>query len=261
MRPAYFGSSARPLFGIHELPRSASSHGGAVLLCYPGVQEYNMAHWAFRRLSAMLAREGFHVMRFDWSGTGDSWGETTDGTLERWLDDVSQAAQELRDSSGAESLSIVGMRLGAAIAGLACGEARVADDLVFWDPVVVGELYIRELEAYDAKENLRLLHDPPPVRDELVGFPFPAALRASVGAIDLRKQPPKTARRVAIVGTATKSDHGELRDALRAAGVEVTYDCVPEEQSTASGVQNDAALLPTRTLAAITDRVLGRVPS
>ena len=271
MRPAYFGSSARPLFGIHELPRAAAAGSGAVLLCYPGVQEYNMAHWAFRRLSSMLAREGFHVMRFDWSGTGDSWGQTVDGTVDRWLDDVNTAVQELRDTSGAETLSIVGMRLGAALAALACaGEkvaAALADRLVIWDPVVTGRQYIEELEAFDSKENLRLLHDASDgrgardARDELVGFPFPLSLRASIEGIDLRTKPPRGARRMAIVGSSARSDHAELYGVLVRMGVDVTYDCVPEDPSSANSGQNDSALLPTRSLAAITDRLLGRVPA
>jgi pimeloyl-ACP methyl ester carboxylesterase len=220
-----------------------------------------MAHWAFRRLSSMLAREGFHVMRFDWSGTGDSWGETVHGTVDGWLEDFSQAAQELRDSSGAESLSIVGMRLGAAIASLAAAKARVADDLVLWDPVVTGAAYIRELESFDAMENMRLLHDVSFPRDELVGFPFPADLRLALGRIDLRRTPPLGARRVSIVGTAPKPEHVELRDAVDGAGSSVSYECVAEEQATAYGVRTEAALLPTRTLNAITARLLEGMPS
>src|ERR1700690_929523 len=99
MKPAYFGSSSPPRFGVHAPSQAAKSRTTAVLLCYPGVQEYNMSHWAFRRLATMLAREGFHVLRFDWSGTGDSWGSAEDGTLEGWVDDVALAVQELRDAS------------------------------------------------------------------------------------------------------------------------------------------------------------------
>ena len=259
MKPAYFGSSARPLFGIHELPRAAVVRSGAVLLCYPGVQEYNMAHWAFRRLSSMLAREGFHVMRFDWSGTGDSWGETTDGSVERWLDDVSEAAQELRDTSGAESLSIVGMRLGAAIAAIACGKASIADELILWDPVVEGRKYVAELEVFDSKENMRLLHDATPARDELAGFPFTPALRSSLMSIDLRTKPPTGARRVAIVASSDRGDHRDLRDVLVRTGVKVSYDCVPEDPSDANEGQNGSALLPRRSLAAIVERLSERV--
>src|SRR5271170_1056697 len=114
VRPAYFGRPSQPLFGVHDPPRPSPESSEAldrqtsILLCYPGVQEYNMAHWAFRRLSSILSREGFHVLRFDWSGTGDSWGNATDGTVPRWLEDVRIAADELREASGTPEIALVG---------------------------------------------------------------------------------------------------------------------------------------------------------
>ncbi|HXN33469.1 MAG TPA: alpha/beta hydrolase [Polyangiaceae bacterium] len=225
------------------------------MLCYPGVQEYNMAHWAFRRLAGMLSREGFHVLRFDWSGTGDSWGETNDGTIETWLDDVALAAQELRDASAASSISIVGMRLGAALAALACTQGVAAERLVLWEPVVSGSRYIAELEALHARDSLRLLHPVPAHCAELVGFPFSPALRASVGQIDLCAKPPRSAGRVLIVAGAERPDHRALYAALQSLGLIVSYECVPEDPSATNLGQRESALLTTRSLVAIADHL------
>lgn len=258
MKPAYFGSSSRPLFGVHQPPQGAIPRDSSVLLCYPGVQEYNMAHWAFRRLSVMLAREGFHVLRFDWSGTGDSWGETADGTVARWLEDVQVAAQELRDASGTHSMSIVGMRLGAAMAATACSEGLSTEHLVLWEPIVIGRRYIEELETLDERENLRLLHPVRVPRNELVGYPFLPALRSEIEKIDLRRAAPRGAKQVAIVASTERDDHRDLRDTLERGGMRASYQCVPEDPSATNTGQREAALLTTRSLLAIAGELAGK---
>jgi pimeloyl-ACP methyl ester carboxylesterase len=261
MKPAFFGSSACQLFGIHEPPRAAATRSRSVLLCYPGVQEYNMAHWAFRRLSSMLAREGIHVLRFDWSGTGDSWGQPADVNVDQWIDDVGAAARELRDASGADSVSIVGLRLGATIATLACAKEPLADELVLWEPVIEGSRYVAGLEELDDRENRRFLHPGESRRNELVGFPFRQQVRSSVDRIDLYGSPPRGVKRVLIV---TESDTPKIRQLERAfadASIETAYRCVPEDAGVTNAGQADSALLASRSLVAIADHLLGRAAS
>jgi pimeloyl-ACP methyl ester carboxylesterase len=242
----------------------------AVLLCYPGVQEYNTAHWAFRRLASMLARDGFHVLRFDWSGTGDSWGETTDGTIETWLGDIEAAVEEARDASGARAIALVGMRLGAAIAALACSRGLSAQTLVLWEPVVRGTDYIDELEVLDERENLRLLHHVRRARDELVGFPFSRTLRRSIAQLDLFESLPVGAKRVAIVVGQERPDFRELGDAFERAGLDSRYVYAPEVDGAdggdgavraVNGGRREAALLGNRCLSAIADVLVGRAQS
>jgi pimeloyl-ACP methyl ester carboxylesterase len=229
-----------------------------VLLCYPGVQEYSSAHWAFRRLAVMVAREGYHVLRFDWSGTGDSWGETADGQVETWLSDIDAAVQEVRDASGAKSVSIVGMRLGAAIASMACSRSVDADDLVLWEPVVSGAEYIEELEALDARENVRLLHRVPPARDQLVGFPFLPTLRRSIEAIDLHGTLPLRAKRVAVVTAYDRPSFRDFGSRLSRGGIESRYIFAPENTTATNAANRESALLANRSLSVITDFLAGR---
>ena len=81
MTPFFFGDSAAPLLGVlHEPPPAiAKSHG--VLLCPPIAQEHIRTHWALRQIAVSLAKAGYHCLRFDWFGVGDSAGELRQATV------------------------------------------------------------------------------------------------------------------------------------------------------------------------------------
>src|SRR5919201_1417748 len=93
-----------------------------IVLCYPGPQEYNVAHLAFRKLAGLLARRGWHVLRFDYRGTGDSAGASDEGDPTLWIQDLRAAVAELKDIAGISAVSVVGLRLGAAVAALDCAQ-------------------------------------------------------------------------------------------------------------------------------------------
>src|SRR4051812_17515845 len=150
-----------------------------VLLCHPGPQDYRHTHWAFRKLATLLAKEGFHVLRFDYSCTGDSAGDSGAANIGQWTEDVTTAARELQDSASLRRVSIVAMRLGAPIAARASRRGLRLEDMVFWEPVVSGKNYLTELER---AQELSLLWQRFPESntrsaDELLGYPMPSDLR------------------------------------------------------------------------------------
>jgi len=81
METFYFGESPKQLYGAYHPPRDFNDRKVAVVLCYPIINEYLRAHRAFVRLATQLATEGFHVLRFDYFGCGDSYGDDDDGNL------------------------------------------------------------------------------------------------------------------------------------------------------------------------------------
>ena len=94
MQVRYFGSSERALLGVYSPPEAALEREAVVLLCHPAPQEYMRSHWALRQLAARLAAAGLHVLRFDYSGTGDSAGDSSAGaSLEAWRADVLTATR------------------------------------------------------------------------------------------------------------------------------------------------------------------------
>jgi uncharacterized protein len=255
MKPLYFGSSQRQLFGIYHPPRDASVGSRGVLLCYPGVQEYNGTHWAFRRLAAMLARKGLHVFRFDYFGTGDSAGELHEAALEDWIADIRQAAAEFVELSRCRSISVVGLRLGAALA-LRCVERGLAvKDLVLWEPLVLGRDYVRELEAWDRRRNIVLLHARRTRghRDELLGFPFPPDMRRSLEEFDLAQVKAAGAERVLILVSEHDAPSRDLQRALESAGVSARIERSATDSSTpASAGPDERAVLSSSALVQMT---------
>ncbi len=136
-----FGSAATQLYGYYHPPSGTPT--GSVLLCQPWGTEYQFAHRAMRLLARRLAGDGRHVLRFDYSGTGDSWGETTDADIEVWFDDVERAARELTAIAGPPArLDVIGLRLGATVAALACDRLATVDSLVMWDPILDGRAWV-----------------------------------------------------------------------------------------------------------------------
>lgn len=145
MKPLFFGSSTAPLYGVFYPPKTALLKNEGIVLCYPFGQEYMRAHRAFRQLANLLSRKGYHVIRFDYRGTGDSSGELESVTVTDWIEDAKLAVQELKESAQIDKVSMVGLRLGGVVAASCASEEKLLDKLVLWDPSLSGQSYEQEL--------------------------------------------------------------------------------------------------------------------
>ena len=85
-------------------------------------------------------------MRFDFYGTGDSGGEPTDTDLTGWEADLETAIEELTEITGLSRVTLIGLRLGGAVAAAVASRLRKEiEALVLWDPVVSGPEYLARL--------------------------------------------------------------------------------------------------------------------
>jgi pimeloyl-ACP methyl ester carboxylesterase len=229
--PYFFDNGpGRRLFGLYHSPSQSEARPFGVLMCQPGPQEYQFSHRAFMTLSVALARRGFHVLRFDWSGTGDSSGNAEDFSLDDWRDDAACAARELRAVGGVERVAAVGMRLGATLLAMASAEGLALADAVLWDPVVRGAQYLDELQEIQQR-NLALRHERGTPRDgEVLGFVLTARERARLEQLDLLAAPRMHAREVLVACSRDSADARALADRLASSGVRARYDVVPDEE-------------------------------
>ena len=223
-RIEYFGDGR--LFGTLHQPQRLQGSTTAVLLCNPFGEEASRAHRTYRVLATQLERAGYAALRFDYSGTGDSQGESAEATLEAWLADVGTAAARLSEATGAARLVIVGLRLGASLGALAAARGLVRPrHLLMWDPVVDGAAYLRELagqhRAYMREEmehhfrdRLRTRADGTPI--EALGAPISEALAAELAAIDLAAGAP-SAEQITLLTTRKTPEIERLQARLPAA--------------------------------------------
>lgn len=224
MTPMFFGASESPLFGVlHEPEGDARGHG--VLLCPPIGQEHVRAHWAFRQIAQALSRAGFHCLRFDWFGAGDSAGDLASASIERWLDDAKAAARELRDAASVRKISVVGLRMGATLAALAAPRIKPVC-AVLWDPVVSGERHIAELgrleeELLSTAGRFWLAKKRAPRPSELVGFDYGHALIEEIGHLDIGRIAAMPRTRVCLLDSSSSPERAALGEALRARGLTV----------------------------------------
>jgi hypothetical protein len=126
------------LFVMEQVPVSAR---GAVLICAPFLEERLFCRRVLRNLAISLADAGWHVLRFDSAGEGDSEGELLDVGALTTQQHIKLLAGMLRNKVSGP-LVLVGLRWGA---NQALALNGIADALVAIEPLASGEDYLQQL--------------------------------------------------------------------------------------------------------------------
>lgn len=149
--PFYFGVSPKRLYGCHHLPQGKNTREFNVVLCSPIGQEYTWSHRTSYQLAVQLSRAGFHVLRFDYFGCGDSEGDFEQGGWIQWTKDIHTAIEEMQRRIGIKSICLIGLRIGATLALEAAGNCHHIMSMILWEPVFNGRLYLKELDKRQRK--------------------------------------------------------------------------------------------------------------
>ncbi|GGB24163.1 hypothetical protein GCM10011511_55120 [Puia dinghuensis] len=119
--------------------------GTGVVLCYPYGQEYIRCHMLYVHMANKLAKRGFHALRFDYYGTGDSAGDFSSVTVKESLDNIQMAIDELKKTYDVSRIILFGVRFGATLAVI-YSRLHAIDALVLWDPVLDGRFYLKSID-------------------------------------------------------------------------------------------------------------------
>jgi pimeloyl-ACP methyl ester carboxylesterase len=140
VNPLYLGTKERRLFAVYEPAAVKDRRTRAAVLCHPWGAEYTYAHRTMRQLAVKLSACGFHTLRFDYFGTGDSGGEDSEANPATAEVDVESAIEGLKDIVGVARVALIGLRLGATLAARAAMRRKEnVEALVLWDPIVLPE--------------------------------------------------------------------------------------------------------------------------
>jgi pimeloyl-ACP methyl ester carboxylesterase len=140
VNPLYLGTRERRLFVLYEPAAIKARRTRAAVLCQPWGVEYVYAHRTMRQLAVKLSASGFHTLRFDYFGTGDSGGEDSEADPAAAQVDVESAIEGLQDIVGVPRVALIGLRLGATLAARAAMRHKEnVEALVLWDPIILPE--------------------------------------------------------------------------------------------------------------------------
>ena len=226
--PGFFGNSPYRLYACHHYAATSSVSDEAVLICHATGHEYERTHRAMRQLAVQFARTGYHTMRFDYFGTGDSEGECDQVSLVQWRKDITDAIDEIRRVSDCERVCVVGLRLGATLAAQVASDSAHVENLVLYAPVTDGRLLITEWMGEQAKHAAR--HSLPRSRavEEILGFPLTASFRAELDGLVLPEPDPAVHRVLVLEQRAAKHAVQRLAGTLASRGARVTVETIDD---------------------------------
>jgi dienelactone hydrolase len=261
-RPLWITTAAGPIFAWHHPPHGRADRQAAVILCRPFGYEAQCTERAFRKLAERLAAEGFHAVRVDYHGTGNSSGSDADeDRLGAWVGSIRAAIEWARRSLDVGKVSLFGSRVGALLALQAASEGDV-DALALLAPPASGRAWLREARALQAMTNAsnELKGWPTPRNgEESAGFLLTKATAAALGQLD----PASTSRTARAILLIARDDlpggEDKLANGLTAHGAEVTvvrtpgYGAMIHSDPRLSVVPDEAWAAVTRWLGAQDD--------
>lgn len=258
MQPVLFGTAQRRLAGLYHPPASGYSPR-AFLLCNPAGQEAIRVYRCYRELALRLSQAGAHVFRFDYSGCGDSWGDAADCSMAGWLGDIESAAMELLDTAATEQLSVIGFRMGGALACMASPSLPKVNRMILVDPVVSGESYLQSAAAahqvmLQDPYRFPIGRTPDEATGELLGFEMPDSLLEEIRRIDLFSRKPNGRCRVDLITSSDTGEHRQLRDRWKEAGVDCDLTTVPSATNWDDGRMMEQTLIAPGLVAAVHDK-------
>lgn len=224
MTPFFFGPTERRLYGVYHPPAPAQRTAQQVLLCPPFGQEAVRVQLLHRLLADQLARQGIHVMRFNYHGTGESAGADADATLTGWCDDILTAHDELSRRTRAHSTTWLGSRLGGTLAMMASSMGKgTPERIVLWEPILDGPRYLHELGKAHAQHSFSpFIHAQRPaeqVKDEVLGFAVSETWIRQLQAVGAAQLNPTCAEVCVHIASQEGADTLGLAKRLQARGV------------------------------------------
>lgn len=200
----FFEGNGRRLLGFLHRPaegKAAAPGALGVVYCHPFAEEKNLSHGVTVRAARRLAEAGVAVLRFDFSGCGDSEGELDGASLADWVAEIAAAEQVLRQKTGVAKVGFWGLRSGANLALIHAQGRSDIPFLILWQPLPgLGDflrIFLRQsistalAKGTGAKATVKDLTKKLEAGGvvEVIGYPIGKRLYESFLALDARSLP------------------------------------------------------------------------
>jgi pimeloyl-ACP methyl ester carboxylesterase len=156
---------------------------------------------------------GFHVLRFDYFGCGDSEGDFEQGSLVQWTKDIRTAIEEMQKRTGLAAVCLIGLRMGAILALKAAADCHSINGIILWEPIFNGNLHLKELadtqrdfssqQRHKIKRANRVEMETP---DEVLGFPITSGLRHELQMMNLDRLKLRSSVRLLVLSSGEESN-------------------------------------------------------
>ena len=131
--PFYFGHN-KSCFG-HFTRSSDAADSKSVLIVPSLFGESSRSHWLTREAAKRLSMQGYNVLRFDFEGDGNSCSNTSDVSIDDWIQNIQEAYSELQNRLELTSVSVFAIRFGAGLSLVAL-KALSVKSYVLLDPLL-----------------------------------------------------------------------------------------------------------------------------
>jgi alpha/beta superfamily hydrolase len=211
-------------FGWFHPASGESRKDTGIVLCTGLCEDAINAHVHLRLLASEFAASGYPVLRFDYLDCGDSCdiGNTDCWPAEHWAawqQSIHDAAEQLREISGATSLVFAGLRFGALLAASASVQREDVAGLILLAPVVRGHSYLRQLSVQASLQGKTIKAAESGF--EVQRLQLSAETAGLISRADLRRLPMACGRSVAIFGESRGALVTECVEAWRGSGAMV----------------------------------------
>lgn len=146
----HIGSAERRLIAIFYAGNEEKIKRTGIIICNPLGQEHIRFYKATVVLAKELSLQGFPTFRFDYYGTGDSYGDESEFNISSSAADLRLIVQELRDGCDIDDICLIGIRYGTILNTLYGHHLNISSHIL-WNPVISGTVYLNELKQQHQK--------------------------------------------------------------------------------------------------------------
>src|SRR5690606_25808167 len=138
----FFSRDDVRLFGFAHLPMEKAAKT-ALVFSHPLGEEKLWSQRVLVSCARALARRGHPVLRFDYTGAGDSAGDLAETSLETHIADLTAAIDQVTKlAPDSKQIGLLGLRFGATLAALVADRRHIpylaGAPLILWDPICDG---------------------------------------------------------------------------------------------------------------------------